>query len=112
MPIAMATASRSAVPISSRYDILPPRQLLRHLAERRVFSGVAGHRPEQVAIQLRDKTGERRAPALGQPRFSHVLSGRLRCVEAQRLPLVELEHEREEPMPERFRVTAGTGQLA
>src|SRR5258706_9044483 len=99
MPIAMPTASRSAAPISSRYDILPPRQLLGRLAEHRVFPGIARHRTEQVAIQLRDETGERRAPALGQPRFPDVLGGRLRCVEAQRFPLVELQHEREEPMP-------------
>ena len=99
------------MPISSRYDVLPPRQLLGRLAERRVFPGVAGHRPEQVAIELRDETGERRAPSVGQPGFAHVLSGRLRCVEAQRFPLVELEHEREEPMPECFGVAAGAGQL-
>src|SRR6185312_6566124 len=110
MPMAMPTASRSAAPISSRYDIRPPRQLLRRLAEHRVFPGIARHRAEEVAIQLRDETGERRAPALGQPRFPDVLGGRLRSVEAQRFPLVELEHEREESMPECLRVAAGAGQ--
>jgi hypothetical protein len=64
-----------------------------------------------VAIQLRDETGERRAPALGQPRFPDVLGGRLRCVEAHRFALVELQHERDKPMPECLGVAAGAGQL-
>jgi len=64
-----------------------------------------------MPVQLRDEAGERRAPPVGQPRLPDVLGWRLRCVEAQRFPPVELEDEREEPMPERFGVAAGTGQL-
>src|SRR3989441_3476329 len=73
MLIAMATARSSAVPISSRYDILPSRQLLRRFAERFVLAGIARHRPEQMAVQLRDETGERCAPPIGQPRFPDIL---------------------------------------
>src|SRR5256885_9925862 len=100
----MATARSSAVPISSRYDILPSHQLLRRVAERLVLGGMAGHRPEQMAVQLRDETGERGAPPIRQPRFPDVLGRSLRCVEAQRFPAVELQDEREEPMAERFGV--------
>src|SRR6266851_8473093 len=111
MPIAMATARSSAVPISSRYDILPSRQLLRGGAEHLVLAGIAWHRPEEVAVQLCDELRERRAPPVGQPRFPDVLGRRLRRVEAQRFPPIELEDEREEAMPERFGVAAGACQL-
>src|SRR5712691_3302117 len=111
MPIAMATARSSAVPISSRYDILPSCQLLRGVAEHLVLAGIAGHRPEEVAVQPCDELRERRAPPVGQPRFPDVLGRRLRRVEAQRLPPIELEDESEEAMPERFGVAAGACQL-
>src|SRR5712664_870448 len=111
MPITMATARSSAVPISSRYDILPSRQLLRSVAEYLILAGIAWHRPEEVAVQLGDELRERRAPPVGQPRFPDVLGRRLRCVEAQRFPPIELENESEEAMPERFGVAAGACQL-
>src|SRR3989442_8683151 len=81
MPIAMATARSSAVPISSRYDILPSRQLLRGVAEHLVLAGIAWHRREEMAVQPCDEIVERGAPPVGQPRFADVLRRGLRRVE-------------------------------
>src|SRR6266550_6010079 len=111
MPTPIAHASSTAVVISSRYDMLPSRQLLRGGAECLVAAGIARHRAEQMTVQLCDEAGERCASPVGQARFSDVFSGRLRCVEPQRLTPLELEDKREEPMAERFGVAARAGEL-
>src|SRR5256885_779134 len=53
MPTPIAHASSTAVVISSRYDMLPSRQLLRGGAECLVAAGIARHRADQMTVQLR-----------------------------------------------------------
>src|ERR1044072_827978 len=115
LPAQIATPSAimktSAPPISSRYDMLSPHQLLRRCPERRVLVRVTRHRSEQMAIQLRDERRERRARACVEPRLAHVLGRGLRRVEAHRLALVQLQHDRQEQMAERLRIAALSGEL-
>src|SRR5262245_61002227 len=106
----IARTSSTPVAISSRYFIRSSHQLLRRGAERGVVRGVAGNGGEQIAIQAADQTGQRGLALVGQPRFPDVLGRRLRDMKAQRLAAIELEHEREEAMAERFGVAPGARQ--
>src|ERR1043166_3747729 len=116
LPAQIATPSAimktSAPPISSRYDMLSPHQLLRRCPERRVLVRVTRHRSEQMAIQLRDERRERRARACVEPRLAHVLGRGLRRVEAHRLALVQLQHDGQEQMAGPLRIAALGGELA
>src|SRR5439155_27347136 len=89
--------------------LTPP--LLPPFPTRRSSDLIAGHRPEEVAVQPCDELREGRAPPVGQPRFPDVLGRRLRRVEAQRLPPIELEDESEEAMPERFELDRKSTRL-
>ena len=62
-----------------------------------------------MAVQLRDESGQGRAPGIGEVGFADVLGRRLRRVEAERLEPVELEYDGEEAVRERLRVPAPAG---
>src|SRR2546430_9072368 len=111
MATAIALASSSVRPISSRWDMLPCRQLLRGDAEGLILSLVAGYRAKEMAVELRDHLCERSATRFVEPRFTHVFGRGFRGVEAECADTVQLQDGRQEPMGERFGIVPGARQF-
>src|SRR5437899_10944399 len=87
------------------------RQLVRGDPKPAIPALIAGNSAEQVAIEARHELRERRATRRVEPSLTHVPDRRLGRVERQGAAALELEHEGDEPVRQRFHIPPGTRQL-
>src|SRR6267378_7545493 len=91
--------------------MLPCRQFLGGDAEGLILSLVAGHRAEEMTVELRYQPGERRATGFVEPRFADVFRRSLGGVETECADPVQLEDRRQESVRECFGVVSGPREL-